>query len=160
MADAKLSPSTDGRISITVPSERFERFRKEVLFDLNAAGRNLAEASEWASDEKRSEEVRTENLIRVTREELPRVRGVEEVWRQVDLAAPPEQDTTVTGDHKVLRSTLIGCALSSADEIREVVERPDQIEATREATAGLNYWLNELEALDWQLEDAEEEQLS
>jgi len=91
--------------------------------------------------------MRMENLIRVTTKELPNVHAVERVWGQVDFAGTPSEDTTVTGDRKILRSTIVGCVLACGEDIAGVVQKPDTLGASRSAMAELAFWLDRLEEI-------------
>lgn len=150
-ANGILSPRDDARMaSVTVPPQHFERFHQEVLFDLGSAGGNLDEACTWARDEDKSDK-RIENLIRVTVDELPKVHAVERVWQQVDFVGFPDDDTTVTGDLKVLRSVVMGCVLACGDDMQTAVQGPDTLGDARPAVAELEFWLDRFEEVGQQL---------
>jgi hypothetical protein len=147
-ASSKVTASDNGRVSVTVPPQHFERFHTEVLFDLSSAGDNLDEASRWARDEDKSATLRTESLIRVSTKELPTLHAVEQVWQQVDLAGIPDGDLTVTGDRKILRSTIMGCVLACGQAVHGAVEgRGTTVSRGRAAIAELAFWLDRLEEI-------------
>src|SRR5215207_4524070 len=98
-------------------------------------------------DRRKPSDMRMENLIRVTTKELPNVHAVERVWGQVDFAGTPSEDTTVTGDRKILRSTIVGCVLACGEDIAGVVQKPDTLGASRSAMAELAFWLDRLEEI-------------
>jgi len=139
MADNSVGASNDA-VSVTIPARYVERFRSEATFTLAAAAAAVSEAADW---QRKGKTVRGETEPRkVTAGALAKLHQAQVLFTQAtgigDELPVPDGDLTVEGSRATVDSTLQGCLLASADDLKAAAEAPDG--DLRPGVAEIEFW--------------------
>jgi hypothetical protein len=139
MADHSLSASNDA-VSLTIPAQYAARFQDEALVTLAAAAGDVSEAADW---QRKGKTVRGETEPRkVTAGALARLHQAQILFTQAtgigDVVPVPDGDLTIEGSRATVDSTLQGCLLATADDVKAAAEAPDG--DLRSGVAEIEFW--------------------
>lgn len=121
MAERKVSANGDARMtSVTIPEKYAARFRDEALFTLGSAAQAIEELADWMRKAKEADE---QPKNKITADDLQKYRNAELLF--VEAIADTDGDLTVEARVPALRSTVIGCVLDVAEEIKDEADKVD-----------------------------------
>lgn len=117
-------------ISITVPEQYTERFKREAVDTLALRAKSLEEAATWRLEGKG-------DLDRLERD-MSQMRAAEEFFAQV--AQANGGPLHVAGERRIVVDTIVGCALHTLEDIHGAVEAIGQTDRARAFIAELEEW--------------------